>query len=64
MREEEEEKKKRLFKAKETPNFEKLQEQFMNNLDKRKKAAKKTVPKPFTFHEPKKKSRIMYLFRF
>ena len=58
LREEEEEKKKRLFKAKETPNFEKLQEQFMNNLDKRKKAAKKTVPKPFTFHEPKKKAEL------
>ena len=58
LREEEEEKKKRLFKAKDVPNFEALQEQFMNNLDKRKKAAKKTVPKPFTFHEPKKKAEL------
>ena len=51
-------KEKRLFKAKNPPNFEKLHEQFINNLEKKKKAAIPTVPKPFTFHEPKRKAEL------
>jgi len=52
-----EERKRRQFKAKEVPDFQKLQSEFENKL-KEKKAQKKTqltVPEPFTFHEPKKK---------
>ena len=50
------EKEKRLFKAKNAPNFEKLHEKFINTLEKKKRAARPTVPEPFTFHEPKKKA--------
>lgn len=46
------------FKAKEIPDFIRLQEQFQTNLEKKKKAAQPTVPKPFTFHEPKKKAEL------
>lgn len=46
------------FKAKEIPDFIRLQEQFQSNLEKKKKAAQSTVPKPFTFHEPKKKAEL------
>ena len=49
-------KEKRLFKAKNAPNFEKLHEKFINTLEKKKRAAHPTVPEPFTFHEPKKKA--------
>ena len=49
-------KEKRLFKAKKAPNFERLHEKFINILDKKKRAAHPTIPKPFTFHEPKKKA--------
>ena len=46
------------FKAKEVPNFQKLQEEFLTNLEKKKKAAQRTEPQPFTFHEPKKKPEL------
>ena len=48
----------RLFKAQNPPNFEKLHEKYINNLEKKKKAAIPTVPKPFTFHEPKRKAEL------
>ena len=51
----ENEKNNRLFRAKKAPNFKELQEKFINILDKKKGAARPTKPKPFTFHEPKKK---------
>ena len=50
------ERKKREFKAKEVPDFLKLQTEFENKLNAMKRAAKPTIPEPFTFHEPKKKS--------
>ena len=49
------ERKKREFKAKEVPDFLKLQTEFENKLNAMKRAAKPTIPEPFTFHEPKKK---------
>ena len=52
---EELDKNKRTFKAKQAPNFSLLHEKFINILEKKKRAAQPTVPKPFTFHEPKKK---------
>ena len=55
---EEDEKKKRIFKAKEAPNFNVLHEKFINILEKKKRAAQPTVPKPFSFHEPKKKAEL------
>ena len=54
----ESEKNKRLFKAKDAPNFTLLHEKFMNILEKKKRAAQPTIPKPFTFHEPKKKAEL------
>ena len=51
-------KEKRLFKAKKAPNFEKLHEKFISILEKKKRAAIPTVPKPFTFHEPKRKAEL------
>ena len=53
------ERKKRQFKAKEVPDFIKLQTEFENKLNEMKKAAKPTVPEPFTFHEPKKKVALL-----
>ena len=41
------------FKARTVPNFAEEHEKFYTNLESKKKAAKLTVPKPFTFHEPK-----------
>ena len=51
-------KERRLFKAKNAPNFERLHEKFINTLEKKKRAAHPTVPEPFTFHEPKKKAEL------
>ena len=51
-----EDKKRRLFNAKKAPNFERLHEKFIHTLEKKKRAAHPTIPKPFTFHEPKKKA--------
>ena len=48
-------KNKRVFKAKQAPNFNILHEKFINILEKKKRSACPTIPKPFTFHEPKKK---------
>ena len=53
------ERKLRQFKAKEVPDFLKLQTDFENKLNEMKKAAKPTIPEPFTFHEPKKKVAIL-----
>ena len=55
---EEFEKNKRIFRAKEAPNFDVLHEKFINVLEKKKRAAQPTVPKPFSFHEPKKKAEL------
>ena len=55
---EEFEKNKRIFRAKEAPNFNVLHEKFINVLEKKKRAAQPTVPKPFRFHEPKKKAEL------
>ncbi len=52
---EESEKKKRIFHAQEAPDFAKLHERFLGALEKKKKAAHPTVPKPFNFKESKKK---------
>ena len=49
-------KKQRLFKAKNAPNFERLHDKFIHTLEKKKRAAQPTIPEPFTFHEPKKKA--------
>ena len=51
--------KRRQFKAKEVPDFIKLQTEFENKLNAMKRAAKPTVPEPFTFHEPKKKVALL-----
>ena len=53
------ERKLRQFKAKEVPDFIKLQTDFENKLNEMKKAAKPTIPEPFTFHEPKKKVALL-----
>ena len=55
---EEFDKNKRRFKAKQAPNFNLLHEKFINILEKKKKAAHPTVPKPFTFHEPNRKAEL------
>ena len=52
------EKEKRLFHAKESPNFKRLQEKFINSLENKKRLANPTVPQPFTFHQPKKKAEL------
>ena len=49
------EKESHKFKCKKAPNFKELQEKFISILDKKKSASRPTQPKPFTFHEPKKK---------
>jgi len=54
-----EERKLRQFKAKEVPDFQKLQTEFEEKLNEKKRAAKPTIPEPFTFHEPKKKVAIL-----
>ena len=54
QRKQQEEKNKK-FKYKRTPDFKELQEKFDRILESKKKAHKPTKPKPFTFHEPKKK---------
>ena len=53
-------KERRLFQAKKAPNFERLHEKFINTLEKKKRAAHPTIPKPFTFHEPKKKADLCH----
>ena len=53
------ERKLRQFKAKEVPDFLKLQAEFENKLNEMKRAAKPTIPEPFTFHEPKKKVALL-----
>ena len=53
------ERKLRQFKAKEVPDFLKLQTEFENKLNEMKRAAKPTIPEPFTFHEPKKKVALL-----
>ena len=40
-----------------SPNFQKLQEEFLTNLEK-KKAAQRIEPQSFMFHEPKKKPEL------
>ena len=52
------EKNQRLFHAKDSPNFKKLQEKFINSLENKKRLAKPTIPEPFTFHQPKKKAEL------
>lgn len=54
------EKKLRQFKAKEVPDFLRLQTEFENKMNAMKKAAQPTIPEPFTFHEPKKKVAILF----
>ena len=54
----EEEKKKSCFKYKKPPNFKDLQEKFDKILENKKRSQKPTIPKPFTFHEPKKKAEL------
>ena len=61
---EESEKNKRMFRAKRAPNFNLLHEKFINILEKKKRAAQPTVPKPFTFHEPKKKAELCQFLDF
>jgi len=46
------------FKAKEVPQFAKLHDDLIKNLEKKKSNAKPTVPNPFTFHEPKKNASL------
>ena len=53
-----EEKKRSLFKYKKPPNFKELQEKFDKILENKKRSQKPTIPKPFTFHEPKKKAEL------
>ena len=57
-------KNKRTFKAKQAPNFNLLHEKFINILEKKKRAAYPTIPKPFTFHEPKKKPDLCHFMDF
>ena len=53
------ERKLRQFKAKEVPDFLKLQTEFENKMNEMKRAARPTIPEPFTFHEPKKKVALL-----
>ena len=55
---------KRIFKAQKAPNFNLLHEKFINALEKKKRAVQPTVPKPFTFHEPKKKAELCQFLDF
>ena len=57
-------KNRRIFRAKEAPNFNLLHEKFISILEKKKRAAQPTVPKPFTFHEPKKKAELCQFLDF
>ena len=52
------EKKRRVFKAQSPPNFSELYDKFTSELEKKKKSAQPTIPKPFTFHEPKKRGSL------
>ena len=52
------EKNKRIFHAKESPNFKVLHEKFINTLENKKRLAKPTIPEPFTFHQPKIKAEL------
>ena len=52
------ERSKRVFHAKQSPNFKVLHERFINSLENKKRLAKPTVPEPFTFHQPKKKAEL------
>ena len=54
-----EERKRRQFKAKEVPDFVKLQNEFEAELKRKKEKAQPTIPEPFTFHEPKKKVALL-----
>ena len=58
------EKERRLFKAKNAPDFQRLHEKFIHILEKKKRAAHPTVPEPFTFHEPKKKADLCNFLNF
>ena len=58
-RELKEERKRRQFKAKEVPDFIKLQNEFEKKLNQQKREAKLTIPEPFEFHEPKKKVALL-----
>ena len=60
QKKQETEKNSRVFHAKKAPNFKDLQEKFIKILDKKKSSACPTIPKPFTFHEPKKKPDLCY----
>lgn len=40
------------------PQFSKIHEELIKNLDIKKSVIKPTEPKPFTFHEPKKKASL------
>ncbi|MCQ2817695.1 MAG: hypothetical protein MJ252_10560 [archaeon] len=51
-------KKEKFFEAKKVPDFKRLQEQFINRLENQKQSKPTTKPKPFTFHEPKKKPEL------
>ncbi len=57
-----EERKCRQFKAKEVPDFVKLQNEFEAELKRKKEKAQPTIPQPFTFHEPKKKVALLCKF--
>ena len=46
------------FKANRVPNFAKAYDSFMNEMEKKKQISKPTEPKPFSFHEPKKKAAL------
>lgn len=46
------------FKAKEVPNFQQLHAEFYDKMDKMKKEAILTEPKPFNFNAPKKDVRL------
>ena len=61
---EELDKKNRTFKAQKAPKFNILHEKFINILEKKKKAAHPTVPKPFPFHEPKRKAELCQFLDF
>ena len=40
------------------PQFSKIHEELIKNLEKKKSNAKPTEPKPFSFHEPKKNANL------
>lgn len=61
---EESDKNRRIFKAKKAPRFYLLHDKFINILEKKKRAAHPTVPKPFPFHEPKKKAELCQFLDF